>query len=447
MRTVFIPENFNIEKHLTTYPQQITSFKKDRLLKIIGLISELPIQIKDLQLKDGFVLISSRIFQSIAHNYVEYIDYLTETGVIEVNRQYIVGEKPRGYRFHAYYNSKLREVELKSEKQDISTVTKKQDWGDILRRNKAKFLLKWIFNGNLNIDSIRAIEFLQKEYQSAYIETPKEALTKYNSGIMSISRIRNLDLFAHLDNTSFRLHSNFTNLKKGLRNFITYNNQVLVSIDLKNSQPYLSTLLLQKGFYEPYSVLNLSKLKIPILNWYRIRKIKEGLIIILERIEKNPSILDSEKYQKLVLSGQFYEHFVKVIKESTGETRTRDNVKIEILRAFFGKHELDGGGVTLVKKLFASEFPIMYEIFGILKKKDKNVLAIILQRIESYIIIDIICKRISREHPNIPLITIHDSIATTEENYEVVEAYMKKLLTELVGHPPKLKIERWLPEI
>lgn len=443
MRTVFIPKSFDIENHLSQHPQQIESFQKDRLLKILGLIAELPLQIKDLYQPNGFILISSKLLQAIAHNYVEYIDYLVETKVIEVDRHYIVGKRPRGYKFHSFFDSKLKVVELEFEKQDIRMVTKKQDWVDVMRRNRARFLLKWIFNEKLKYDYLAALEFLEEEYQNNCKEGPKQALERYNRSMISINRLRNKDLYAYMDNTSFRLHTNFTNLRKELRNFITYDGQQLVSIDLSNSQPYLSTLLLQKSFYNPYAPINLTKLTIPSISRYEAAKIKEELFIILDRIEKNTSILDYKKYKNLVIDGLLYEHFVKILQESTGKIVTREKVKVEILRTFFGKHELNGGGVTRVKKLFATEFPTMHEVFGILKQNGKNVLAIILQRIESYIIIDIICKRISKEYPQIPLITIHDSIATTKENYEIVETYMKKVLTELIGYPPKLKIERW----
>jgi len=119
---------------------------------------------------------------------------LENQGVILIDKQYIVGEKPRGYRFHPDYLSKLTEKTLEQEKQDIRMFTKNQDWQDVRRRSRAKFLLKWIFTDKLKYDYLRAIEFLDNEYQQTYQEDSKKAFERFNRGIMSITRLRNGDL-------------------------------------------------------------------------------------------------------------------------------------------------------------------------------------------------------------------------------------------------------------
>jgi hypothetical protein len=58
-------------------------------------------------------------------------------------------------------------------------------------------------------------------------------------------------------------------------------------------------------------------------------------------------------------------------------------------------------------------------------------------------VIDIICKKIARIDSNIPLYTIHDSIATTEEYSEIVNKVIYEKLTEYIGIPPTLKTEYW----
>lgn len=70
-------------------------------------------------------------------------------------------------------------------------------------------------------------------------------------------------------------------------------------------------------------------------------------------------------------------------------------------------------------------------------------LATTLQRIESHLLLDVVCSKVAKEIPNIPLVTVHDSIATTEEYIETVEATIKEVLTEVIGFPPKLKRENW----
>lgn len=57
--------------------------------------------------------------------------------------------------------------------------------------------------------------------------------------------------------------------------------------------------------------------------------------------------------------------------------------------------------------------------------------------------INVIANRISVEYPDTPIFTIHDSISTTEEYVDVVEAIMKEELSKAIGHPPKLSREEW----
>ncbi|MFR1445798.1 hypothetical protein ACLUYJ_19770, partial [Acinetobacter baumannii] len=61
-----------------------------------------------------------------------------------------------------------------------------------------------------------------------------------------------------------RFYNPISNLKRELRNYLTYEGKGLVSIDIKNSQPYFSILLHQPAFWEAIRAKK-----------YRIRGIKE----------------------------------------------------------------------------------------------------------------------------------------------------------------------------
>jgi hypothetical protein len=69
--------------------------------------------------------------------------------------------------------------------------------------------------------------------------------------------------------------------------------------------------------------------------------------------------------------------------------------------------------------------------------------AILLQSIEAHLMLDIILKRISQEHPGTIAITIHDSILTGlyTNNVEAVAQIMKEEFTKFVGFTPVLKID------
>ena len=67
-----------------------------------------------------------------------------------------------------------------------------------------------------------------------------------------------------------------------------------------------------------------------------------------------------------------------------------------------------------------------------------------MQSIESEIILHRCCKRIwdERNH-QVPVFTIHDSIATTLENVEYVKSVMEEELRKAIGVTPTLSVERW----
>ena len=60
---------------------------------------------------------------------------------------------------------------------------------------------------------------------------------------------------------------------------------------------------------------------------------------------------------------------------------------------------------------------------------------------ESQVVLDIICKQIKSKLPEIPLITLHDGIATTIGNQYQVQQIMKVELEKFVGKPPIIEIE------
>jgi hypothetical protein len=96
-----------------------------------------------------------------------------------------------------------------------------------------------------------------------------------------------------------------------------------------------------------------------------------------------------------------------------------------------------------LKKLFKTTYPDIYDIFAQVNRKESNVLAILLQNIESEIIIENVCPYISKYLPDCPIYTIHDSIATTEKHIETVSDILKYICFQYAGAVPTLKIQPW----
>jgi hypothetical protein len=101
--------------------------------------------------------------------------------------------------------------------------------------------------------------------------------------------------------------------------------------------------------------------------------------------------------------------------------------------------------------VFKKHYPGVYSFLISLKAhfksnysgKTKMNLPILLQNIESSLILDCVTKRIARKYPEMPLFTIHDSIATTQSLAPVLEKEMYSFLKECVPVLPQIVRENW----
>ena len=122
-----IPENFDVHAHLEQYPltnymfvedntghiKSVTksgslnntslNFDQDRLIYLMGLVSSIPGSNKDSITEDGFVSINSTVIRNFFKDYLSYLDYLIQTGVLCTDGIYIQGEKSKGYKFTEQY--------------------------------------------------------------------------------------------------------------------------------------------------------------------------------------------------------------------------------------------------------------------------------------------------------------------------------------------------------
>lgn len=458
MNHVLIPSNLDIDKFIQDLPPRIDKFDRDKLLILVNLIGERESIFRRSQNEHnltreqkwrkhfGFVNIHSSLLQKVVHNYRRYIDYLKSCGLIEVDEQFIEGELSRGYKLSEKFNSDLVIVNLNSSNIAIRTMVKKEQFEDKYRARKVSFLSKWLNSPLFTFDFDLACSYLKKNRQS--IEQDEDDMgNAYRNALYNMHRIKEKDFYFLVDDTSLRLHTNLVNLNKKLRPFFKYDSNDLVNIDISSSQPYLAIILLNPSFYKPYQKINLTKLGITKIPEAEIKGILRDPPLTLENDENYTKYLDTKKYIELVTGGTFYEYFEQECNNQLGISfSNRQEVKQEVLRALYSDNIYYNQRGARPKMLLSKLFPSIYEVFRSLKEGGKNRVAIILQRIESYLVLEVVCKQINRKFPNIPLFTIHDSVATTVEFKDVVYQEMYNTLSESVGYPPNLKVENWVLE-
>ena len=137
--------------------------------------------------------------------------------------------------------------------------------------------------------------------------------------------------------------------------------------------------------------------------------------------------VDTEAYIEAVCDGTLYDFLC--------ENLPRDQAKKQLFSAvFFGEHkyqyQLEGD--------FKKHFPTVYRFIRDFKRKDYRHLAHALQRSESGFVIHRVCKRLMEEYPELPILTVHDSILSPDPDlvYNVILQEAHKY-----GLVPKVKVK------
>lgn len=404
----------------------------------------------------GYVILNSRILQSQIREYQEIIKLLEDRGLIEVNRSYSVNKSSRGYRFTESTSTKVVSSEI-HQFTHIKTLKKGRK-----KYVPAKFLDKWLEDERLTYDSIKAEKLVSRI-------TAKGDTSKAIAYNQSIARIQNRDFSIGRDQTSLRYHSPMTNLKSELRQFFKFEGKKLYQVDLTNSQPYLSQLLLLPTFYTH---------TLSLLSIFPTSSLSTTYMLVKSFLDLNNQCFN--RYIKDVNSGLFYERFIEQMQikicNPTKYQEISDEATAKYFKAIKGNWKLCFKKRSFIKKcirastktvmyqvlfshnswmnqgnpiskydaslkyLFKSIYPEVYEVFCSIKESQKNQLAILLQRIESFLIIDRCCKKISTERPLVPIYTIHDSIVSTKENMDYIKSIIEEEIGKQCNHAPNLNI-------
>ena len=330
---------------------------------------------------------------------------LTEAGVIECDGWYQKASdsgrgKAYGYRLGKKFRAEKTEALLCNSPKVNTKISKskKQRLDEV-----GKYLAGWMAKVKIDSDGAKA----------AVAEACDPESVPRNSLVVDL--IANQDLNATMCSYG-RLHTPITRLKREARRFLTIEGKELVEVDIANSQPlFLSQLILNfrnnnKDFYSTSSS-NYCDSGPSIMA-------SMGLFPVTESQDREGLRADERRYIELCEEGRLYE----VLMEAGGFTdrqKMKDDLYHEV---FYGQTRIQGP----VKDIFRKLFPNVYEVILAAKKKDYRHLSHRLQKAESDLIIQTVCRRLMLDHPDIPVLTIHDSILTTPEHHSTVAEFIRQ---------------------
>ena len=444
-----IPSSIDVAGFLKKHPPSF-NYKVDHFYFIIEYLAK-GMEQGDLDQNLGFINTSSVKLQRRIRNYKQYLDHMLEYRFIRTDMEYIPGVKSKGYLISGK-NITDAVINLIPIKYSVPKKNRVKENKERIAKNKATekkypHLTKW-FNEKLRIDARSANLKLNELYpvQTGGIRGTKKGNasrhTKRVKSLYSINRLEHHNYYYNVDDFGGRFHSNLTNIKKELRNYITYDGKRLVNIDIKCSQPFFSTLLFNPAFYEEkseiFSIWDIHTL-CPLLFGKSCKSEFASFVIMLGKTLQYTDKEGVKEFAEMVNSEDFYKRiFTKIYPDKTFD---RPNAKLMILVYFFSKNR----SKAKIRMDFKNALPEVHDLYASIKKKNHRALSHILQRIESEIMIQRVVKRISIEKPELPIFTIHDSVATVQGNEHYVSEIIAEEVFKVTGLNVKLGLEYWNP--
>ena len=270
-----------------------------------------------------------------------------------------------------------------------------------------------------------------------------------------------------------RFHAPHTRLFTPLRQFLLINGQPLITKDIRNSQIVFFAKLLKESIYKTLlqgkqpnnGEISLCCTLSNIEEVERFTDLTEKGIIydhLLAKAKKTiPDYLQRKKdrdEKKMIWQERFKEWLVdqpishnadewKALRKKfhrivplksiqvQGREFTRDDFKRALFAdVFYGRPQV----TTPLSRLFMEEFPEVYRFVLAEKQHGYEELARKMQRAEAEFMLGTVCKRLFDYHPDVPVVTIHDSISTIPEHVALVERVILGEFTR-IGINPTLK--------
>ena len=375
--------------------------------------------------KNEFANINIKKLSSVTCSIIsKYIKYLIKYEILESDNLSIKNKKSYGYKINSFdYNI----IEIEPTKSYIKKINNSRT--NYSKQEPFIIEMRKKFN-NLQFDYVEANKWILKQPYSnkrLFYQIQLEDLKNKNRR------------FFKRNKTNKRLDSNLTNLKSDLKKFIIGD---YVKIDLKNSQPFFLSVLI-----ENIIKINNNNNNIPLccnfLNFDLCKVLGKRTIQHILKIRKNYNFNKNTNFEKFKLwtkNGTFYNNFMQEFESEYNRTEIK-NIMFKVL---FSKNNTKNNYTSYIpfksdKEIFSNVFPFVYEIVKILKKKNNRDLAILLQKIESFVFIDCIAKELVNN--NIIPLTIHDEIIVPENDKTKALLIVNKIFNDNFNLIPSFHIK------
>ncbi|BFP40454.1 hypothetical protein FGF1_12990 [Flavobacteriaceae bacterium GF1] len=413
----------------------------------------------------GYAKLCATNLKNYRYDYDRYLNWLIDNKIIK--RQPYDSKKGKCFGYKVIWKppfKKRSKNSFKLVKHEIIDLNfSKKLWQKDVQKmerayRKCRHLTKWLNKDNINIDSNAAKEFLNNRNMD---------FNKFRSYLYAIEAIEHGHWSFSREGADNRLHSNLSNFPSQLRQFITHRDEKLISLDLKSSQPYMFSGLLNLMMRKDYDTLDI--LLGTLIDSDLTSLFSDSLSIMIPKTQETLINKGIRRFIKLVVEGDIYMHignnyspsFLDSITTEEGfqDTFYDEQSGSRITRSFASIRE--HSKQSMLEYLYCSPKSTerryrevraiipnaINEFIDDIKTNNKSDFPILLQNIEAHLFLDVISKTIAREFPDMFVATIHDSIVVPISNYEPVKQIMQDKLFKIFSLTPKIKEELWSKEI
>lgn len=270
---IMLPEFLSIGYLHQQGCENIQNYKESKMERFLMLMQELTNRSWYLFEDTHFEIYSKKLQRISPRDYVEYIRLLKANGLLNIKPYYMKGEECKKYSYAPVFSEKffLHKI-YRGKKKFIN------DYNNCINNNisgnKDKLIerLNELFSF-LDFDVDGAMKFANKLKEDRKINPdinwfakgrlqnlsgkwykgvnpkPKNIEEQYKYELWQIDKWDGRYFDGHRDKTSFRFHSLLTRLPKEYKQFITFSGEKLYSIDIKNSQPFFSLIIMNPTFW------------------------------------------------------------------------------------------------------------------------------------------------------------------------------------------------------
>lgn len=258
---------------------------------------------------------------------------------------------------------------------------------------------------------------------------------------------KDFDWFSQ-DSFGFRLHHPIAAMPKEYRNRLRFKDrpdEQLVVLDIRNSQPYFSSVFMNK---------HLIMTHLP------------AFAPMLPLVEKYERRSDFQHYRELCVKGYLYEHLMNRMgllpKNEKEQDKIRGEIKVLLFSAVLFSRLTVFGEKKRFRDFFRKEFPSVYAMFQTIKRIDEIILpdlkeiiqptgvkfkypksnhayklvSCLMQRAESAMMYDVIAPRLIAV--GIKFVTVHDSVIILPKHEAEVRRIFKEAFEDMGLPAPEL---------